>query len=35
MLPLALPADVGAKIAVNEVLEPAPTVIGILGPFTL
>jgi hypothetical protein len=35
MLPLALPADVGAKIALNEALDPALIVIGIVGPLTL
>jgi hypothetical protein len=35
MLPLALPADVGAKIALNEALDPALIVIGMVGPLTL
>jgi hypothetical protein len=35
MLPLAPPADVGAKTALNEALDPALMVIGIVGPFTL
>jgi hypothetical protein len=35
MLPLAAPADVGAKVAVNEALLPAPIFIGIVAPLML
>lgn len=35
MLPLADPEDVGAKTALNDVLDPALIVIGIVGPLTL
>jgi hypothetical protein len=33
MLPLALPADVGANLALNVVLSPAPNVSGVLNPL--
>ena len=33
MLPLAGPADVGAKVAVNDVLLPALMLIGIVAPL--
>jgi hypothetical protein len=35
MLPLALPADVGANLALNVVFSPAPNVIGVLNPLIL
>ena len=35
ILPLADPADVGAKVAVNDALLPALIVIGIVAPLTL
>ncbi len=35
MLPLALPADVGANLALNVVLRPAPRVIGVVIPVVL
>jgi hypothetical protein len=35
ILPFATPEDVGAKIALNDVLDPALIVIGIVGPLTL
>jgi hypothetical protein len=35
MLPLALPADVGANLALNVVLSPAPNVSGVLNPLML
>jgi hypothetical protein len=35
MLPLALPADVGANLALNVVLSPAPSVSGVLNPLML
>jgi hypothetical protein len=35
MLPLAAPADVGANVAVNEALLPAPIFIGIVAPLML
>src|SRR5580698_962588 len=35
MLPLALPADVGAKLALNVVLNPAPNVSGAVIPVVL
>jgi hypothetical protein len=35
MLPLALPADVGANWALNVVLSPAPNVSGVLNPLML
>lgn len=34
MLPVALPAEVGANVALNEALAPALIVIGILPPLT-
>lgn len=34
-LPLALPAEVGAKITLNEVLWPGVNVIGVVIPETL
>ena len=34
-LPLALPAEVGENLAVNDVLCPAPSVRGVLTPLTL
>jgi hypothetical protein len=34
MLPVVLPADVGANVALNEALPPALTVIGMLAPLT-
>lgn len=34
-LPLTLPADVGANLAVNEVLNPAPSVTGVVIPLML
>ena len=35
MLPLALPADVGANCALKVVLSPAPNVSGVLNPLML
>jgi hypothetical protein len=35
ILPLAAPADVGAKVAVNEALLPALMLIGIVAPLML
>ena len=35
MVPVALPADVGAKVALNEALDPGLMVIGVAGPLTL
>jgi hypothetical protein len=35
MLPLALPAVVGANFALNVVLSPAPSVCGVLSPLML
>jgi len=35
MLPLALPADVGANLALNVVLSPAPNVSGVVIPVVL
>lgn len=35
MLPLALPAVVGANCALNVVLSPAPNVSGVLNPLRL
>jgi hypothetical protein len=35
MLPLALPAVVGANCALNVVLSPAPNVTGVLNPLIL
>jgi hypothetical protein len=35
MLPFADPEDVGAKTALNDVLDPALIVIGMVGPLTL
>jgi hypothetical protein len=35
MVPLALPADVGANFALNVVLSPAPNVSGVLNPLML
>jgi hypothetical protein len=35
MLPLALPAEVGANLALNVVLSPAPNVRGVLNPLML
>lgn len=35
ILPFADPEEVGAKTALNDALEPALIVIGIVGPFTL
>jgi hypothetical protein len=35
MLPLALPADVGANLALNVVLSPAPNVTGVVIPVVL
>ncbi len=35
MLPVAAPADVGAKVAVNDALLPALIVIGIVAPLML
>jgi hypothetical protein len=35
MLPVAAPADVGAKVAVNDALLPALIVIGIVAPLIL
>jgi hypothetical protein len=34
-LPLALPAEVGENLAVNDVLCPAPSVTGVVMPVTL
>jgi hypothetical protein len=34
MLPAALPADVGANFAVNDVVCPAPRVAGVARPLT-
>jgi hypothetical protein len=34
-LPVAAPADVGAKVAVNDALLPALMLIGIVAPLTL
>ncbi len=34
-LPLALPAEVGENLAVNDVLCPAPSVRGVVMPLTL
>ena len=35
ILPLAAPADVGAKVAVNDTLLPPLMLIGIVAPLTL
>lgn len=35
MLPVGLPAEVGANCAVNEVLSPAPRVSGVPSPLML
>lgn len=35
MLPAEAPAEAGAKVALNEALEPALIVIGMLAPLTL
>jgi hypothetical protein len=35
MLPVGLPAEVGANCAVNEVLRPAPSVSGVASPLML
>ena len=35
MLPLALPAVVGANFALNVVLNPAPSASGVLSPLML
>jgi hypothetical protein len=35
MLPLALPAAVGANCALNVVLDPTPNVSGVLNPLML
>jgi hypothetical protein len=35
MLPLAFPADVGANLALNVVLSPAPKVSGVVNPLML
>jgi hypothetical protein len=35
MVPAVLPAEVGAKIALNDALDPALIVMGIAGPLTL
>ena len=35
MLPLALPAEVGANLALNVVVSPAPNVRGVLNPLML
>jgi hypothetical protein len=34
-LPLTLPADVGANLAVNDALNPAPSVTGVVIPLML